>query len=350
MGYNGDMRQSANPPPSTDQTQWLSFMAGHLGDVSRFESALAQALVKCDRPQDAQSLLRVLAKACLSSQFDHLGMDVTPPLTQWDRRTGQRRLLWCVGLAVMQHAQDAQDRQFGMEVLDKTKTILVYENSISSDLALKLTRACVATDNIVIVKWCANFLGKDLHEFFQAACDEHHEQLFLALAPKQAKRFDNKTLQRAIQDQNLDLVKRLLPYTVPKKNSSTALGVAVDSHMELEGLGLWSLRAKRLKEMPEHERNERLQRANEILRIIAPVTEPIDALWSRALSKQPERRERECELFLRHASSSQLLRMSNTKWLREAIPQLNALHVKRQLARLAHRPGPVTKNSRNPRM
>lgn len=323
----------------TDQTQWLALMANHLGDTARFEKVLDQILPGYSRAQDIQATLRTLGAACLSAKFEQLGLDTNLPTPKYPQRASRRRMLWLVGLAIMRHAQDAEDRQLGIGILEKTKGILTYENNVPGDLVYKLCRACVATDNITVVKWCANFLCKDLHEYFQLACDEHCEQLFLALAPKQAKRFNNVSLQRAIANQNLELVNRLLPYSVPKKNSSVVLWVAVDIHMELEGLGPLRMASQRIREMSDLERNERLQRSDEILQIITKVTDPIDAMWhtDTDFSRPSKRKERECELFLRHASHAQLVRLSNSKRMREAIPQVKALYVKRQLERMGRR-------------
>lgn len=331
------MRPTGTLFTPTDQTQWLALMANHLGNTAQFEKVLDQILPGYSRAQDIQATLRALGAACLSDQFEQLGLDTNPPTPKYTQRASRRRMLWLVGLAIMRHAQDAEDRQLGIEILEKTKGILTHENNVPGDLGYKLGRACVATDNIAVVKWCANFLCKDLHEYFQLACDEHREQLFLAMAPKQAKRFNNVSLQRAIANQNLELVNRLLPYSVPKKNSSVVLRVAVDIHMELEGLGPLRMASQRIREMSDLERNERLQRSDEILQIITKVTDPMDAMWHMDFSRPSKRKERECELFLRHASHAQLVRLSNSKRMREAIPQVKALYVKRQLERMGRR-------------
>lgn len=286
-------------------------------------------------------VLKALEEALESEGFKTLGQ-YSEPKKHSDVIKSQKKLIMLISAQLfLSHGTNKEHWMTGVSFLDRARRMgWTMASHLSGSRRWSFMKAAVNTDCPEIVRGCAHILGEDLHPYFQQACETGTKSVFEDLAPRQAKRYNNLSLQRAIVDYNADLVERLIPFSVPRKSDSLCLRKAAESITELEGLGIFGYQTSKMKNMTEELRAKHLEDAKSILCTIAQHCDAADALRldkGNKEGKKNEKRDRIRELVLLHAPASQWKRVAKRKVMQDAIPAVKAWHVKHQLDHEANR-------------
>ena len=328
------------PEKAMDASAWLSIMNDCLTSQwsSRMEDMLKKPLGEMGNRGD---VLKALEEALESEGFKTLGQ-YSEPKKHSDVIKSQKKLIMLISAQLfLSHGTNKEHWMTGVSFLDRARRMgWTMANHLSGSRRWSFIKAAVNTDCPEIVRGCAHILGEDLHPYFQQACETGTKSVFEDLAPRQAKRYNNLSLQRAIVDYNADLVERLIPFSVPRKSDSLCLRKAAESITELEGLGIFGYQTSKMKNMTKELRAKHLEDAKSILCTIAQHCDAADALRldkGNKEGKKNEERDRIRELVLLHAPASQWKRVAKRKVMRDAIPAVKAWHVKHQLDHEANR-------------
>ena len=328
------------PEKAVDASAWLSIMNYFLTLQSsiRVEDMLKKPLAGS---ADVGETLKALGEAFDSERFKTLGLNSESKKIP-DATKSQKNLIMVIGAQLfLTHGTNNDYWRTGVSLIDRAVRMgWAKANSARTIRRWSIMKAAVNTDCPGIVRSCAHILGEDLHPYFQQACNTGSTKVFEYLAPRQAKRYDSLSLQRAIVSYNVDLVERLIPFSVPRKSDSLCLRKAAESITELEGLGIFGYQTSKMKNMTEELRAKHLEDAKSILCTIAQHCDAADALRldkGNKEGKKNEERDRIRELVLLHAPASQWKRVAKRKVMRDAIPAVKAWHVKHQLDHEANR-------------
>lgn len=329
------------PTKTIDAKAWISIMNDclTLDWSSKMEDRLNKPLMGLE-DTEIEAALRSLGEAFDSESFHTLGLHSEPKKSA-DVIKSQKKLMLIISSQLfLTHGKREDIWGRGLTLLDRAvRSGWTYSNHLTGSRRWALMRASVSTDCPEIVRGCARVIGEDLHAYFQQACETGANKVFDSLAPRQAKRHDSLSLQRAIVDYNVVLVERLIPHSVPRKGDSLCLRRAAESIAELEGLGIFGYQTSKMKNMSPEVRAKRLEDAGTILRTIAQHCDAVDALrndkGNEPGKKKNEERDRIRALILQHAPEDQWRRLAKRKAMREAIPALFSWHERQRLAREA---------------
>ena len=204
--------------------------------------------------------LKALEEALESDGFKTLGQ-YSEPKKHSDAIKSQKKLIMLISAQLfLSHGTNKEHWMTGVSFLDRARRMgWTMANHLSGSRRWSFIKAAVNTDCPEIVRGCAHILGEDLHPYFRQACETGTKSVFEDLAPRQAKRYNNLSLQRAIVDYNADLVERLIPFSVPRKSDSLCLRKAAESITELEGLGVFGYQTSKMKNMTKELRAYHLE-------------------------------------------------------------------------------------------